>query len=281
MHAQAFVTTSQTAHTVAVTLYEKFLVHYGWPEKLHSDQAGNFESNLIAELCKIAQVQKIRTTPYHPEGNAQCERFNQTLLGMIGSLNPSEKCRWQDWVSTLTHAYNCSRCDSTGFSPYYLMVGCVPHLPIDIEYGVTQPELIDKSRQNYARKLRAHLNWAFKIAKDMNLKESERQKRYYDCKMHCQKLIIGDVVLVKEKGSSGNYKINDKWEMNPYTVLEHMKDNKGKQMPVFRLREVIKEGVPHEKTLHRNMLYPFWSVEEIDNPLLVKCNILMDIYFSE
>ena len=172
-YAQAFVTTSQTAHTVAVMLYEKYLVHYGWPEKLHSDQAGNFESNLIAKLCKIAQVQKIRTTPYHPEGNAQCKRFNQTLLGMIGSLNPNEKRHWQDWVSTLTHAYNCTCCDSTGFSPYYLMFGRVPRLPIDIEYGVTQPELIDKSRQNYARKLRACLNWAFKVAKDVNLKESE------------------------------------------------------------------------------------------------------------
>ena len=67
----------------------------------------------------------------------------------------------------------------------------------------------------------------------------------------------------------------------PIHVLEHMKDNKGKQMPVFRLREIVKEGVPREKTLHRNMLYPFWSVEESDNPLLVKCNMLMDIYFSE
>ena len=71
----------------------------------------------------------------------------------------------------------CTRCDSTGFSPYYLMFGRVPRLPIDIEYGVTQPELIDKSRQNYARKLRARLNWAFKVAKDVNLKETERQKR--------------------------------------------------------------------------------------------------------
>ena len=49
------------------------------------------------------------------------------------------------------------------------------------------------------------LNWAFKVAKDVNLKELERQKHYYDHKMHCQKLIISDVVLVKEKGSSGNY----------------------------------------------------------------------------
>ena len=280
-YAQAFVTTSQTAHTVATTLYEKYLVHYGWPDKLHSDQAGNFESKLIAELCRIAQVQKIRTTPYHPEGNAQCERFNQTLLGMIGSLNPNEKHRWQDWVSTLTHAYNCTRCDSTGFSPYYLMFGRVPRLPINIEYGVTQSELIDKSRQNYARKLRARLNWAFKVAKDVNLKETERQKRYYDRKMRCQKLIVGDMVLVKEKGSSDNYKINDKWETNPYMVIEHMTDKKGQQMPVFKLREVVQEGAPCEKTLHRNMLYPFRSVEGSENRLLMKCNILMDIYFSE
>ena len=60
-----------------------------------------------------------------------------------------------------------------------------------------------------------------------------------------------------------------------------MKDNEGKQMPVFRLREIVKQGVPRKKTLHCNMLYPFRSVEESDNPLLVKCNILMDIYFSE
>ena len=55
-------------------------------------------------------------------------------------------------------------------------------LPIDIEYGVTQPELIDKSRQSYARKLRARLNWAFQIAKDTNEKESKHQKQYYDAK---------------------------------------------------------------------------------------------------
>ena len=115
----------------------------------------------------------------------------------------------------------------------------------------------------------------------MNLKESERQKRYYDRKMCCQKLIVGDMVLVKEKGSSSNYKINDKWEVNPYMVLEHMTDRKGQQMPVFRLREVVKEGAPREKTLYRNMLYPFRSVEGSENQLLVKCNIFMDIYFSE
>ena len=99
--------------------------------------------------------------------------------------------------------------------------------------------------------------------------------------MRCQKLVVGDVVLIRETSSSGNYKINDKWELNPYTVVEHMKDNKGQFTPVYRLQEIVKKGNPREKVLHRNMLYPFRSVQETSNPLLTKCNILMDIYFSE
>ena len=75
--------------------------------------------------------------------------------------------------------------------------------------------------------------------------------------MHCQKLVVGDVVLVKEKGSSGNYKINDKCELHPYTVLEHMMDKDGQPTPVYRLKENVKMGVPHERVLHQNMLYPF------------------------
>ena len=97
-YAQAFVTTSQTAIVVAQSLYKEYLVHYGWPDKLHSNQAGNFESKVIAELCKNTQVQKICTTPYNLKGNAQCEKFNQTLLNMIGTLNPADKAKWQQWV---------------------------------------------------------------------------------------------------------------------------------------------------------------------------------------
>ena len=176
-YAQAFITTSQTANVVAQTLYKEYFVHYGWPDKLHSDQASNFKSKVFPELGKIAQVQKIHTMPYNLKGNAQCEKFNQTLLNMIGTLEPADQAKWQQWVPTLTHTYNCTCCESTGFSPYYLMYGRLPHLPIDIEYGVTQPELIDQSRQSYARKLQAHLNWTFKVAKDVNEKESQHQKR--------------------------------------------------------------------------------------------------------
>ena len=52
------------------------------------------------------------------------------------------------------------------------MFGWVPRLPVNIEYGITQPQLIEQSRQNYARKLRAKLNLAFKVAKETSDKNN-------------------------------------------------------------------------------------------------------------
>ena len=90
-YAQAFPTKNQMARTTARVLFDNFIVHYGFPARIHSDQGQNFESNLIKELCSIAGTEKSRTTPYHAMGNGQCERFNQTLLKMLGTLEDYQK----------------------------------------------------------------------------------------------------------------------------------------------------------------------------------------------
>ena len=85
-YAQACITSSQKAPVVAKTLWDHFFVHYGFPEKILSDQVRNFESLLISELCELTQIEKLRTTPYRPKGNGSCERFNRTLISMLGML---------------------------------------------------------------------------------------------------------------------------------------------------------------------------------------------------
>ena len=72
-----------------------------------------------------AKIRKIRTRPYHPEGNAQLEQFNRTLLNMLGAMPPNAKNEWEEWVSSMTHAYNFTISKTTGFSPYNLMFGRV------------------------------------------------------------------------------------------------------------------------------------------------------------
>ena len=57
-YAQAFVTPKQTTAVTVKTLWENYLVHYGWPASILTDQGRSFENNLIKELCSIAGVGK-------------------------------------------------------------------------------------------------------------------------------------------------------------------------------------------------------------------------------
>ena len=68
-YAQAIVTSSQTANCTAQNLWDKLIVHYGLPEKFLTDQGCNFESDLLKELCELAQVKKIRMSSYYPQTN--------------------------------------------------------------------------------------------------------------------------------------------------------------------------------------------------------------------
>ena len=172
-YVQAYVMPKEMAVMVAGTLWENFLVHYGWPEKILTDQGQSFENNLIRELCELAHVKKLLTSPYHPQTNGQCGHFNATLIGMLGTLPTHAKKNWQEWIATLTHAYNCTVSSVTGFSPYFLMFGRTPKISLDIEMGVTLMDLEPESYQNYAKKLQARLKRAYQKTQENNRKESE------------------------------------------------------------------------------------------------------------
>lgn len=71
-------------------------------------------------------MQQSRTTTYNPMGNGMVERFNQTLVCMIGTLDDKQKEGWTSLVSSIIHAYNATKHDSTGYTPFYLMFGRHP-----------------------------------------------------------------------------------------------------------------------------------------------------------
>ena len=54
-YAQAIVTSSQTAKCTAPNIWDKFIVHYGLPEKILIDQGSNFKSDFLKELYEVAQ----------------------------------------------------------------------------------------------------------------------------------------------------------------------------------------------------------------------------------
>ena len=224
--------------------------HYGFPEKFISDQGRNFESDLIKELCKIAGVLKLHTTPYHPQGNGQCERFNSTLCNMLGTLSEEEKSDWKSYLGCMTHAYNCTKHASTTYSPYYLMFGRHPRLPIDVEFGLPKSNSGDNSsKSRYVQKLRRRLNYAFQKATKVANQQANKYKSSYDKSIRGPQLQEKDLVLVKIVAHKGRHKLQDKWEPEEYVVVEQPITG----TPVYRVQPVTGGNI---KTLHRNLLLP-------------------------
>ena len=242
-YALAYPSKTLTAQATARILWDNFICHYGFPEKFISDQGRNFESDLIKELCKIAGVKKLHTTPYHPQGNGQCERFNSTLCNMLGTLSEEEKSDWKSYLGCMTHAYNCTKHASTTYSPYYLMFGRHPRLPIDVEFGLPKSNSGDNSsKSRYVQKLRRRLNYAFQKATKAANQQANKYKSSYDKSIKGPQLQEKDLV-------PGRHKLQDKWEPEEYVVVEQPIAG----TPVYRVQPVTGGNI---RTLHRNLLLP-------------------------
>ncbi|KAI4871331.1 hypothetical protein NFI96_009730, partial [Prochilodus magdalenae] len=248
-YAQAFPTKDQKAVTVARTLWEKYFIHYGLPTRIHSDQGRDFESRLIHEMLTMLGVKKSRTSPYHPQGDPQPERFNRTLLDMLGTLSTQQKSKWSKHITHLVHAYNCTPNEATGFSPYYLLFGREARLPIDVCFRISADGASTSSHMKYVSRMRSELRQAYQLAQATSAKMNMNNKLRYDQKVRYHCLSPGDRVLIRNLGLKGKQKLADRWGSDPYVVESKLSD-----LPVYRLKPM--NGVGPSKVMHRNHLLP-------------------------
>ena len=249
--SQVYPTRDNKAKTAAERIFNDFIQRFGYPAKIHHDQGREFENRLIHHLEKLSGIERTRTTPYHPSRNGQVERFNQTVLAMMRTLPEAYKSKWHLHVNKLVHAYNCSPNDVTGYSPFQLMFGLPPRLPIDVMFSAATPE--DKQAYStYVEEWKQATAEAHKIAQEITGKSVLQSKKRYDqAKPTSSALEKGDRVLVRnvrERGGPG--KLRSYWENRVYEVLERI----GKDSPVYKVRVEGSDG--EIRVLHQNMLYP-------------------------
>ena len=176
-HVQAYKVEDKRAVTIAKCLYDNYFRHYGFPRRLMSDQGKEFCNNILKEMCYYLNIKKIRTTPYHPQSNGSVKRVHYTLHRMIGKLDNKQCKNWVDHLATITHAYNTTRLQITGYLSYFLMMGRRPRLPVDLLFPTSRQLLKTKNINEYVRALHGHLCDTIHAARISVDQEAARHKR--------------------------------------------------------------------------------------------------------
>ena len=246
---QIYATKNKSAISAAEKIFNEFILNFGFPKRIHHDQGKEFDNNLFKRLHQLSGMSASRTTPYHPMGDGQVERMNRTVINMLKTLGEKEKTNWQIYLSKLAFAYNTTINKATGYSPYYLMFGRSPRLPIDLMFDIEPHEVGENIQIPYRKFVE---NWeksmqqAFEIVRGHTQKCGNRNKQCYDKKIHGVEISIGDRVLLrnhKEKGGTG--KLRSHWEDTVYLVTEI-----NPNVPVYTIKPEI--GNKPGKKVHRN-----------------------------
>ena len=131
---EGFQMANMEAASVAKIIVEKVITRYGTPSMIHSDQGFQYESHLFTEICRLFNVKKTHTTPYHPQSDGMVERFNKTLATMLSAYVDEHHADWDEHLPYVMMAYRAAVHETTGTTPNKMMLGREVATPLDIVY---------------------------------------------------------------------------------------------------------------------------------------------------
>jgi hypothetical protein len=166
---------NKTEDQVAKVLFERWFCRFSAPTVLVSDQVKEFCNELVNRLCALWDMDKRRTSQYHPQTNSSAGSYNRSMRKYITvMLDKNPTMNWEDLVPSMMLSYNCHVHRATGDSPFFLMFAHDPRLPY---FDIEKPRMFYNS--SYVSDMYEILRADHKAAKE-NLEEHRGLLRQED-----------------------------------------------------------------------------------------------------
>ena len=212
---EAIALPNHTAPVVAKALVTHVFSRFGVPLQLLNDRGSEFESVLFAELVRWLEIDKIRTTAFHPSCNGVVERFHRTL---------NSQRDWDEKLPYVMAAYRASPHSSTGFSPNRLFLGRENRMPLDLVMGLPLEEVNGGDTvDDFIARQQELAESAYRVALEQLHVAAQRRKRAYDVRVTPEEFGVGDWVWYHyPRRYIGR---SHKWQKNytgPYLVVREI-----------------------------------------------------------
>ena len=216
-YAVAVALQDMTAATVANAIIDEWIIKFGAPDVIHTDQGSNFNSELMHDNCRIFMIEKTRTTPYHPQGNGQVERFNRVIADTLSKYCAEKPQEWDVYLPYITFVYNTTVHRTIGATPYSMIFGREAQYPIDL--FVPKPPGDPRLKLGeHAEELNERLYEIHREAQMTMGTEQRRQREYFNRKVHVEPFKEGDLVWLFEPHKAKSRKFYLPWH-GPFDVL--------------------------------------------------------------
>ena len=126
---------NHTADTVSEALLRHVVPYFGTPRRLLSDRGREFVGEVWGKLTHSLGIQRLLTSPYHPEGNSINERSHSTMNNMLRAhlLRDLPSRKWVTEIPGIMLTPNAMVHELHGFSASMIATGREPTLPPDLE----------------------------------------------------------------------------------------------------------------------------------------------------
>ena len=122
---------SKKASDVITAYIDNVYSKFGGSKKILSDNGTEFKNQLFERIAKELGVEfKCYTAPYHPQSNGRIERFHHFLKSCM-TKHISTTMEWDQVVHLATAAYNFFPNEHSKESPFFLMFGRDPRVPLN------------------------------------------------------------------------------------------------------------------------------------------------------
>ena len=126
---------TKTAEEVIQAYIDHVYSKFGGLLKMLSDNGTEFENKIFKQISKeLGWEYKLDTPPYHPASNGRIEGFHAFLKACIGK-HVAPQLEWDVLIPLACSAYNFMPNEHSKESPFFLMFGRDPVLPLNTLLG--------------------------------------------------------------------------------------------------------------------------------------------------